>query len=268
MQNSKTEYQEAYSKGLINSPVNQIDGNNFVLIPEGCKVSDMENFEKYPRRIKENKTFIEVESFITYLKNFQTKETLITADPFTRKVGAIIDYHSKTQPEWCEHKVYFSPRLSKEWSEWIVFNAQQFSQADFLEFLEDHMENIKSPPGAEIMELCSSLEGTKNVNFKSGFKQDNGAINLKWEENFEATGSRAGDLKIPPELTLGISPFEKGTVYEIKAWLRYRIKEGKLVFFYKMMNPEKFIDDAFDEFLATIIEKTAIKPLLGNLENI
>lgn len=260
-----TEFQEAFDKGVASASVKQIDGNNFLVVPKGCSVESLEQFEKLPRRMKVNRTFTEIDSFIRYVNGFKNDHTLIVGEPFQNRFHAIIDYHAKGMPQWCGHSANFSPIISKEWETWNKYSGEKFIQSDFLEFLEDHMENIKTPSGAEIMELCTHLEGTKTVNFKSGIKQQDGAINLQWEENFEGKGSQAGNITIPPDLTLVIRPFEKGIRYEVKAWLRYRIREGRLVFFYKLVNPEKVIEDAFDAFLKTIEEKTTITPLLGTI---
>ena len=48
---------------------------------------------------------------------------------------------------------------------------------------------------------------------------------------------------------LGIQPFHNGDYYQVKARIRYRIKDGSLFLWYELINPEKVVEDAFNTTL-------------------
>ena len=71
--------------------------------------------------------------------------------------------------------------------------------------------------------------------------------------------SGGGKARLPEEITLGIQPFRNGDFYQIKARVRYRIKDGALTLWYELINPEKVIESAFN---------STIEKLKTNIANV
>ncbi len=262
---NKTEAREMFDLGKTQAKIQLVDGMPCIVVPDGYKVQELGGMLNTPLRVKECRVFTTIESFLDYVAEFRYGNTHIFCDPNKMTFTAIFDYHGKDKPAWCDHGAKFSPPVSDEWESWANMNNTKMPQSGFLEFLEDHIANIIAPAGADILEMCSSLEGMKNVNFKSGFKQKDGAVCIKWEENFEANATKAGNLNIPSELELAIAPFKRGQVYKVRAYLRYRIVDGKLSFLYKLIDPDKVIGDAVDGFISTVNERTGLPPLISVL---
>lgn len=262
----ETEYEEAFNKGLAAARPKIVNGKEYALLPAGCSLESLEHFQINPDRIKQIQEFTEIMSFYRYFNAFKNTDSIIIASIEEPQILAVIDYHSILTPRWCSHRISFKPKLSKSWKFWFGNNDRKFLQNEFLEFLEDNIESIREPAGADIMELCAELEGVKSVNFKSGFKQKDGSVSIRWEENFEEKGTKSGNVKIPNQLKLILSPFENGSSYEVEAWLRYRIKDSKLVFFYKMVQPEKILEDAFSDCIEDVKKNTGITPYLGSVQ--
>lgn len=259
-----TEYETAFEHGLNSAPPLEIGGYKHLIVKEGYAVQDMENSYPHPRRACVSSSFLDVPSFSRYIQRFKNENTAIFANYTARTAKAIIDYHQKAQPEWCSHLAKFVPELTPEWERWIKNNGMSMPQAVFIEFLEDLMANIQTPPGAEILELCSQLDAIKKVDFKSGYKKEDGSVAIKWEESIEGKGSnRSGEIRVPSQMVLNVRAFKKSAPYEIKAYLRYRIKETGLNFFYKLVEPERVLESAFDDFLKDIHKQTQIEPYLG-----
>lgn len=66
----------------------------------------------------------------------------------------------------------------------------------------------------------------------------------------EKTGS--GNTKLPEKISLAISPFHNGTPYQIDARIRYRLREGKLILWYELIDPKKIIEHAYNEIMVDL----------------
>ena len=62
---------------------------------------------------------------------------------------------------------------------------------------------------------------------------------------------------------LAISPFLNGQPYELQAWLRYRIQDGKLVMWYDLHRHQEFYHQALMSIAAAIQQETGAQVLHG-----
>jgi len=244
-----------------------IGAHPFAILPNDCKVEDLEKLLPNPLRKRANVKFQEVASFSRYIQDHKTDDTAIFCETSERggKFKAIIDYHGHgaDEPQWCEHIAVYDCPTSVEWNRWTLLNGKSIGQAEFAEFLEMCVGDIREPVGAEVLEIVTSLNAKISVDFASAVRLDNGNVQFTYEERTDTKAGRNGTMEVPPKFQLGIPVFRGGPKYAVDVLLRYRIQEKKLVFSYAMVNPHKIIEDACNELVQIVREATKVEPYHG-----
>lgn len=228
------------------------------------KIHDLERLLPAPEDTRGKATLEDLDSFIQYVKERRVDESRIFAEMEDCRVTAILDFHDGFDPAWCHDLAVFQPEKTREWERWTKNDNLQIRQAQFAEFVEDNLGNIVNPAGAVLLEMARSLTAKKSVDFKSGINLENGDIQLQYEETTEAKAGIKGQLVIPSEITLALTPFAGAPAYEVAARLRYRIDEGKLFFHYKLRTPEKIWEDAVKDAVTKIGTETGVNVFLGS----
>lgn len=218
---------------------------DYVALPDGYIVEDLERYQERPRRIKQSLSVATARSFIKYVSDFGTSYTVVFANLKDQQFKAVLDYHDPVNgPSWCEHQVLYSCPIDIRWKTWKSHDGKALKQVDFARFIEDNLVDIVSPQGAEILAIAKELQAKKAIEFKSGQNLSNGDIQFTYNET---TNGSAGQLSIPETFTLGIPVYEGGAKYEVIARLRYRISDGGLALWYDLLRPERMEEDAFKE---------------------
>jgi uncharacterized protein YfdQ (DUF2303 family) len=229
-------------------------GVPFVLVPNEYTVKDLEALLPNPIGTKASVTVTDAVSFVAYVQAFADEGTRIFAHDkqgTEPKVIAVIDYPQKEQPRHGRHRVTLAPRISEQWGRWNTVNGKRMAQADFARFLEENSVDVRAPDAATLIEVAQSIDATKAGAFRSGIRLADGSFQLTYSEQVSATAGD-GKLRIPEKITLGIPVFERGELYAVDAWFRYRIDEGKLLLSVDLHRPRFVFDDAFLGLVSTI----------------
>lgn len=239
--------------GRVGMGPQAVPGGNvpYVIIPEGFKyqpVPDLiyNDHADKPERIKGNVTVLEPGSFIEYHRLFSDENSRVFADETTLKVLAVLDYHGAKEgaPRWGQHRLTLSLRQSEEWKRWTGSNNRHMDQQNFAEFLEQNSLDVTQPAPAAMMEIASDLHATTDVEFGSGLRQSDGQVRFKYTETLK-TSVGSGQVDVPDRFTIQIPAFIGGDRVPMDALLRFRVKEGKLTFWYTLVRPEEVIRTAF-----------------------
>lgn len=209
-----------------------------------------------PRRLKRQGTVRDVPSMLDYIGEHTTDggqaESLIDGNPSGRlEVWADIDRSAVTAiidggPGWCSHTITLALKHSREWTEWTGIDGKMLDQEAFAEFIEDHISTIAKPDGAKLLEICQTLTGHTNQQWRSQKILANGQRQLQWEESVEAKAGDKGDLTIPAELQLVLRPYQGGEPVLINARFRYRMRGGALSIGIKLTEPDRVLEQAFN----------------------
>lgn len=266
MDNLKEAIDTLLSAGRIGMGPQSVPGGNipYVIVPVGHTIKELPELiynehAEHPERIKGNVTVVDPASFIEYHKLFSDLNSRVFADETTLKVLAVLDYHGALDgggPRWGQHRLTLSYRTSEEWKIWTASNNKQMTQQAFAEFLEQNSLDITTPTPAQMMEIANDLQATTDVEFGSGLRQQDGQVRFKYTETTKATVG-AGQVQVPDRFRLFIPPFIGANRVLQDALLRFRVKEGKLTFWYTLVRPEEVIRKAFiagRDFLATELE--------------
>ena len=228
-------------------------GIPFAVIPGDCKIESLDKLifndhNKAPERIRGNVVVADPASFQRYYLLFSDANSQIFADEQAATVVGILDYHGALSgdvgPRWCQHRVTLAMRPSEQWKTWLGFNNKQFTQQQFAEFLEQNAIGIKEPAPASIREMANDLGATTEVEFGSSQRLNDGQVRFKYTETTKTTVGGSA-IQVPDHFKLEVPIFVGAASTAIHAFLRYRIKEQKLVFWYTLLRPEEAARQAF-----------------------
>jgi len=231
----------------------------------------LEILQDFPSRKRIEVQVDSLDSFMEYLEEQKKDETRIFArvseKPPKLTVTAAIDYHGteREAASWITHTVQFAPRTSDDWDEWTENNNTSFDQAEFALFLEDNQRNISRPDGATLLEIASTLEATREVQFRSSVRLDNGDRGFKMDEQTKAQAGITGELAVPTEIEIYIPVFEGSPREVISAKLRHSLNAstGKLTFRYRMDRPTDIIKAAAEQLLVGLRDNTGVPVFNG-----
>lgn len=260
---AKSDTAAAIAAGAALSPIKpevvEVHGQPVIFVPTGLTLQNLSDYLPAPPKLHQAVTLVTPQSFCDYVNLFgQPTRSLIFATPRRATFVAVLDYHeSPSQPSWNNHAAVLTLQPTLAWKEWSGQNNKPMSQADFAQFLEDHIPDIAEPAGGLLLEVARNFEAKKSVAFQSIQRVSDGSVQFSFNEDVQGT-PKAGALKVPTEFTLGIAPFEGTEIAAVTARLRYRIGEGgKLSIWYSLIREQDVLDRAFDRVCDVVTTGTA-----------
>lgn len=187
----------------------------------------------------------------------QAYHPVIFADRDTMTIKAFINYHHAAGPRWLNHTAKVAFKNSHQFDRWKKVNGQQMTQEQFALFLDEVINDITVPSGAEVLSFAENLEATSTQVFKAAVKLASG------ETNYTFTDARDGDIStaIIDRFTIGIPIWQGGEKVAIEARLFHRIVDNKdkdgapngtksLRFWFTLRHLDEIIDTLFAEEVA------------------
>jgi uncharacterized protein YfdQ (DUF2303 family) len=240
-------------------PISANDSTH-IAVPEGYKLEDMEKFLSAPRRKTGRVSLTDTESFIAYSKRHGSLETATIwcqADYSNGKVSfaAVLNDHGEKpdDQQWRDHTASFKPEFSEEWKRWDGHDKKEFNQAGFASFLEENLKDIASvagsPTGTQMLEMALSFEANQDMRFKSAIRLQNGGVQMNFVQDDDA--STLAKMQMFDRFSLGMPIYWNGDAYQVDARLRYRVRDGKLTFWFELIRSDKVLEAA----TKTLIEK-------------
>lgn len=236
----------------------------YTVLPADYKLESLEDFMPRPLRVKQEVELHDADSFIAYVQEFGDAEvSRIFFDQEHERFQVIIDYHAANgQPAWCDHVAGFNMRRSEEFKAWVAQNKKQMGQLEFARFLEDNLTDIVEPEGATLLEIALTFWAKKDIEFSSGVRLQNGQIQFQYNEVVRGAAQK-GTLEMPEQFVLGIPIHVGGPAYRIPVRFRWRLHEGKAIFWYEIVRPHRYIEDALKEIRERIGRETGLDVLAG-----
>jgi uncharacterized protein YfdQ (DUF2303 family) len=255
--------------GPQKSPV--ADGKPYVIVPEGFRTEVIADVFPNPGRASGTVRLRDASSFIQYFNRQKRQESLIYASLDPARILGVIDDHrafagledEHDGANWRAYRVEFPVPASREWKTWTSADRKPMSQLELAELIEDNLPDIVSPDGSTMLSVALNFEASKEGNFVSAARLQDGSTNFVWKEDVNATGNK---IAMPSQITLSIPVFENGAPYAIDARIKDRIKDGVLKIWYELIRPHKVLEVAFRAIWAQIEEQTSTKILLGTPE--
>ena len=243
----------------------EIGDGGHMAVPEKFKLIDLEVAMAAPRRAKGTVTLDDDTSFVSYVNAMGGAPIFCTIRDNQQRpefVAVFNGHAGPNEPGWGDLRAVFGPTPSVEWARWTKSNGQLQEQAAFATWLEDNAKDIAEAPGcptaAQMLEMALSFESTQDARLRSSIRLQNGGVELTYvNKEDEATVQK---MRMFDRFAIGIAPFRGGTNYEIKARLRYRVRDSKVHFWYELIRSDLVLEDAVKD-LATRIQIGTDSPL-------
>ncbi|MFT3758467.1 DUF2303 family protein [Thauera sp.] len=256
----------------IDSPVADISR---VALPPGwtLKETDDEKHAHTPRRKSAKVSLHDAPSFIDYVRRHGSlaySTVWCVADYAAGNVNftAILNDHGEPaeEPQWRDHRASYMPTFSQEWENWVGKNKKSFSQAEFAQFIEDNLKDVAGaeglPTGAQMLEMALYFEANQDMRFKSAIRLQNGGVQMSFVQDDDSqTLTR---MQLFERFAIGIPVFWGGDAYRIDARLRYRVRDGKLTFWFELIRQDKTLESATSTLIEQIRTGTGNPFFFGN----
>lgn len=267
----RTALANAYAAGRndMTSDVFHHDGSRDVLVPSGTQLLRSTDPNYLPPWPVQEVSIETEESFIDYVNRYRTDDTRIfstmgNAHNDNPSFLTVFDYHEPSptgaNAKRCAHVCRYYPEFSEEWKIWG--KRQSLKQVEFAEFIEENRRDIQEPSAAELLDIVSNFKASRKQQYDSAVYNANGDIQIGYSEQTEQSGSAKG-IAVPEKLRVAVPVFFRGPVYALDIFIRYRVRDGGVVFELKPDRTDVLENDAFTGIMNNVHEKTEIKPYLG-----
>ena len=210
--------------------------------------------------------------------------------------AAAADNLADPTAQHADHRGTYTFPLSKEWRRWTAASGKPMDKDDMAQFIEDNAKDFMDPtpallnPGTvepqaaweqRLVEIAEKIGGrfgqhlklvhmsrefavheTSNLSVTSN--RDTGESTISFVNEHKAPSGQP--LQIPNLFLIAIPVFESGTLYRLPIRFQYRKTGGALKFTLTIYDPERAIDDAFDEAVQTAVAQTALPVFEGTPE--
>jgi len=269
---AETLARELKTPTTIASPADGLDRH--LVLPPGWshQVLDDDKVLDHPRRAKAAAAAEDLDSFIGYLDRNAADETTTVWCKADMVAGllrftALLNDHDPGSGAagWRDHTCSFEPRMSVEWKRWQSHDRKPFDQVAFATFIEDNRSDIASvegmPTGAQMLEMALSMEATQDVRFKSAIRLANGGVQLQFVQDDDA--QTLARMQLFERFSIGLPVFWNGDAYRLDARLRYRVRDGKVTFWYELERPDRVFESAARTLVDQVRERAGAPFFFG-----
>lgn len=236
------------------------------------KVFDEEKLLEQPYRKNGSIALDDDDSFIAYINRHKIVDLstiYCLADYENSRIDfkCIINDHGAPQDgqQWRDHCAAYQPEFSEEWRRWVGGNKRQLSQLEFAMFIEENLNDVAAPEGmptgSQLLEMATSFQANQDMRFKSAIRLQNGGVNMSFVQNDD--NQTLATMQMFEKISIGIPVFWNGDAYQITARLRYRVREGRLNFWYELIRSDKTLEHATKQLIEKIKLETGIPLYFG-----
>lgn len=239
-----------------NAPIASGAGWFTTAVPPGWEIRtvDVSAHLPEPPRSQGTVAVYDAQSFMAAVgqRTLDGRAPVAYADESRLALVGILDDDQGDQPGWRQYRVELALRATPEWKAWRDHDEKPMSQEQFAYFVEEHAREFRTPAAADMLELASTIEGTKTAQFKAGVRLKDGSRQVGWNETIDARAGQSGQLTIPDRFLVALRPFIGSDPFEVEAWLRFRIADGRLQLSYKLDRPHDIEKLVFDEVVGAV----------------
>lgn len=229
-------------------------GGQAVLAPQGYKFEHLRDPAQKPFYTTACPVFTDLEGFVDYINAFKTEGTRLWGSE--SQVVAVLDWPTRESTDHGAHRAIFDIPYSEDYTRWFGVHNKLMPQVEFAEFVQENRVNIAAPDAAAVLEIVTELQASSRLEFSSAVNLRNGSQRLVWGEEQQTKGK--SELEVPETLGLRMPIFDRGDVWAMNAWLRTRIKDGKLYFLVKLDRPDVIVKAALEKLRADIRQRTEL----------
>ena len=236
----------------------------------------VEEAREFPQRIKGTAKALTIDAFVDLMSRHKSVDSAVFGDLNVRapSLTGVVDYHKVDHgPAWTGHRVSYAFPISDEWKTWREQNGKALSQSDWAVFIEDHIADLSAPLDQEtstyeplfktkfatpsdLITMSRGMEIHVDSRVKEHRTLQSGEAELVFDEaHNDAKGKR---LVVPGLFVINIPFFMGGEADRIICRLRYRVREGQVVWFFQMYRPDVVVREFLERTLLDVGERTSL----------
>jgi uncharacterized protein YfdQ (DUF2303 family) len=271
---SETSDVQALTLASLGSPhlFKASEGREFIALPTGNGTYRLDQITSpnkadvlMPKVITQHVQMQTSDSLCGYLNRFKNPDSLVFADIDNDTVVGIIDYHDSPlvgpfQARLTLHRATLKIPKSLEWKTWSVASGILKSHTAFATFLEENAEDVVSPRGADLLELCRDLQVLQNVSFGSTVRMGD-LTQVNYQKDNDATTK--GGVSLPQAIQLSIPVYFGEPPVSVTAFMRRQVEDGKLKLGIQLSRAEQVRQNEFHRIVDAITAEVSLTTLYG-----
>ena len=248
------------------------EGREFVAVPNGYKLEQVTSPNKadvlMPKVVTQHVQMQTSDSLCSYLNRFKNLDSLVFADIDRDMIVGIIDYHEEPETagisnplaKLAVHRSTLRLPKSLEWQTWSGASGVLKSHTAFATFLEENAEDVVSPRGADLLELCRDLQVLQNVSFGSTVRMGD-LTQVNYQKDNDATTK--GGVSLPQSIQLSIPVYFGEPPVSVTAFMRRQVEDGKLKLGIQLSRAEQVRQNEFHRIVDAITAEVSLTTLYG-----
>ena len=230
-----------------------------------------------------------LDSLVEHANRHKGESSVLYADRGpSPSITAIYDYQDQGADglaDWARHRAVYPFPIAKEWTAWTKAEGKWLGMSEFAEFLDAHAADVEPPPLPEatvgllrrflelyhcklagppdLLALAQGLTVHTASDLANHERRETGEIEIGFSTTVTRTTDRRGQaISVPGAFALLVPVFERGTVYEVPARLRYRAG-AKVEWTFDLFRRQDVWDAAVEEACKHAASETALPLFYG-----
>jgi len=235
---------------------------------ERLQTLNLEGWQNAPGRNRGAATLFDPDNFVQYVNRLGDTATTVWGNEGARSFTAVFnDHETPRDPGWRDHTAVLQLQDDPEWTAFTQRSGRYMNQLDFAEFLQDYAPSIIQPDGATILEVAMNFKAHRKADFESAVDLDTGDVAFRYSEVTNAKAApKSGDIEVPREFVVALSPFLGMDPVPVTARLRFDVQKEGLQIGFRLVRPDLVRRDAFTAIRNTLsegLQEEGIAVLLG-----
>ncbi len=244
------------------SPKTVDNGKPFVVIPEKCKLEDLERLLPGPTRKTGAPVFTRAASFCEYVNEQKEPETRLYITGPTVLV-AVINHHGPDDAGWGDHRATFHLTRTREWTVWTNLNGKAMDQRSFAQFIDDNSEDVSSPTGTNLLELIRTIKTSQRLELSGEVNEENQQTGSVFKVFGQTKAGAKEEVELPSEFTIDLCPYEGSDSLIVRARLRLEINNGRMTLRYELVKIDKIEREALESIVKGVEAETELTGWYG-----
>ncbi|GAA1030748.1 MULTISPECIES: DUF2303 family protein [Amycolatopsis] len=207
----------------------------------------LEGWQDAPNRNRGTAVLFDPENFVEYVDRLGSAETTVWGNEAANSFTAVFnDHETPHDPGWRDHTAVLQLQDDPEWNAFVQRSGRYMNQVDFAEFLQDYAPSILRPDGATLLEVAMNFKAHRKAEFESAVDLETGDVSFQYTEQTTAkTAPKAGQIEVPREFVVALSPFLGMDPVAVTARLRFNVEKDGLQIGFRLVRPDLVRRDAF-----------------------
>ena len=230
-----------------------------VIVPESYTIRSLEHLHEKPFSFKGTYNTDNIDEFIEYVsKHGDMDSSCVFIDAENMTAHAILDHGTPEEPQWGRHNALLRLTAEPEYEALIKNNDCQYSQANFIDFVEEYKEYVRFIDANDIeLDYKEALKSLRSLKAESTNSQAQNSGNFSESRSaLESLEIKAADRELPWGFLFECTPFENLNPVVFTAQLRAKKSGNEIALKYRLFQAnetKKSITENFKTLLTAAL---------------